>query len=574
MMSISNRVTKASVLALSISVFMALGCMTARAESINLVGLNLSGAGFAPQVLPGVNGTNYIFPVENYFQQWSARGIKLIRFPIIWERLQPNLGGALDPTYAALIDQTFSYANKHGIQIILDLHNYARYRGQIIGAGSVTYEQYQDVMTRIAQRWSGQSSLYAYDIMNEPNGALSYWPTAAQYGINGIRTVDRTRPIIVEGNGWAEATRWAQWNEPLLKLVDPSNNIIFSAHTYFDANAGGNYNSIDVSTLDPMYGVERVKPFIEWLKKHGKRGYIGEFGVPDNDARWFTIMDNMLAYLKQNCIPATYWAAGPGWGNYFMSVEPVNGQDRPQWPTLKKYVDNTSCTGIGPLTTPSSTDDGNSVTVTPTQSQVNAVQLAYQYYLGRDADAAGLQGWASRLANGSMTIESITAAIKQSQEYQTRSAVQQMYINYLGREADAGGLAEWTNYILSGKITLEAAANAFTQSNEYKARSTEVVKQIYRDYLGREADQEGLAGWAGRIADGSMSIDAVVSVIKQSDEYQVRNAVQQLYMTYLGRAADSGGLINWSNQVLSGNMSIEAVANALVQSQEYKDKSR
>jgi len=71
-----------------------------------------------------------------------------------------------------------------------------------------------------------------------------------------------------------------------------------------------------------------------------------------------------------------------------------------------------------------------------------------------------------------------------------------------------------------------------------------------------------------------MSIDAVVSVIKQSDEYQVRNAVQQLYMTYLGRAADSGGLFNWSNQVLSGNMTIEAVANALVQSQEYKDKSR
>lgn len=580
-MNISFRLTGSSTLAaLSVSILMALGCMSARAEPVNLVGLNLSGAGFAPQVLPGINGTNYIFPVEAYFQQWSARGIKLIRFPIIWERLQPSLGGALEPTYAALIDRTFGFASKYNIRIILDLHNYARYRGQIIGAGAVTYEQYQDVMTKIAQRWSGQSSLYAYDIMNEPNGALSYWPTAAQYGINGVRSVDKTRPIIVEGNGWAEATRWAQWNEPLLKLVDPSNNIVFSAHTYFDANAGGNYDSIDVSTLDPMYGVERVKPFVEWLKKNGKRGYIGEFGVPDNDARWFTMMDNMLAYLRENCIPATYWAAGPGWGNYFMSVEPVNGQERPQWPTLRKYLNDTSCPDFGPLK-PSSpvksgntTIDSNTSAGAPTQVQLNAVQLLYRNYLGREADVAGLLSWAGKLAEGSMAIESITAAIKQSQEYQTRYAVQQMYRNYLGREADVEGLANWTNSILSGNITLEAAANAFTQSSEYKARSTEVVKQLYIDYLGREADEGGLSNWASQLADGSMSIEAVTSLIKQSYEYQVRSSVQQLYLSYLGRAADQEGLASWSSQVLSGHMTINGVATALTQSQEYKIKSR
>ncbi|TWI52347.1 endoglucanase [Pseudomonas duriflava] len=322
---------------------------TVRAESVELLGLNLSGAGFAPQVLPGVNGTNYIFPVESYFQQWSAKGIKLVRFPIIWERLQPTLGGALDPTYIALIDRTFGYAQKYNVKVILDLHNYARYRGQIIGTSSVPYAKYQDVMTKITQRWSGQSSLYAYDIMNEPHDALAYWPTAAQYGINGVRAVDKTRPIFIEGNGWAEATRWAQWNDPLLKLTDPANNLIFEAHTYFDDGAGGNYTGVDVGTLSATYGVERVKPFVEWLKKNGKKGYIGEFGVPDNDARWNTIMDNMLAYLRDNCIPSTYWAAGPGWGDYFLSVEPINGVERPQWPTLKKYINNTRCTTFGPL---------------------------------------------------------------------------------------------------------------------------------------------------------------------------------------------------------------------------------
>ena len=328
---------------------LALSAGVAQAEAVSLVGLNLSGAGFAPQVLPGINGTNYIFPVEAYFQQWSARGVKLIRFPIIWERLQPKLGGPLDSAYVALVNQTFGYAQKHGIKIILDLHNYARYRGQVIGTSGVPYARYQEIMTHIARQWSGQSSLYAYDIMNEPHDAMAYWPTAAQYGINGVRAVDRTRPVIVEGNGWSSATRWAEFNDALLGLKDPANNIIFSAHSYFDENAGGSYDKTDVNKLDANYGVTRVKPFVDWLKKNGKRGYIGEFGVPDNNPRWNLLMDNMLAYLKQNCIPASYWAAGPGWGSYFMSVEPINGQERPQWPTLRKYLDDSSCTAIGPV---------------------------------------------------------------------------------------------------------------------------------------------------------------------------------------------------------------------------------
>jgi len=267
--------------------------------------------------------------------------------------LQPRLFGELDETYAKLIDRTFSYAAKYDVKVILDLHNYARYRGGVIGTDAVPYTSYQDVTTKIARRWSAQSALYAYDIMNEPHDATAYWPTAAQYGINGVRVVDATRPIMIEGNGWAEATRWPQWNDSLLNLKDPANNLIFEAHTYFDENAGGSYSNTDVSRLSVNYGVERVRPFIEWLKKNGKQGYIGEFGVPDDDPRWLIIMDNMLIYLRQNCIPSTYWAAGPGWGDYKLSVEPVNGVERPQWAVLKKYLEPNGCRMVGPFNTSS-----------------------------------------------------------------------------------------------------------------------------------------------------------------------------------------------------------------------------
>ncbi|MFK4133399.1 hypothetical protein ACI2KR_14115 [Pseudomonas luteola] len=70
----------------------------AQSAGFELLGLNMSGAGFAPQVLPGINEKNYVFPTENYFKYWSSQGIRLIRFPIIWERLQSNLGGLLIKT--------------------------------------------------------------------------------------------------------------------------------------------------------------------------------------------------------------------------------------------------------------------------------------------------------------------------------------------------------------------------------------------------------------------------------------------------------------------------------------------
>lgn len=579
----------------------------------------MSGAGFAGQVLPGVNGTNYIFPIETHFRDWSAKGIKLIRFPILWERLQPTLGGALDPTYTSLIDRTFSYANKYGVKIILDLHNYARYRNQIIGTSGVPYSAYQEIMARIAQRWSTQSSLYGYDIMNEPHDALAYWPTAAQYGINGVRSFDNVRPIFIEGNGWAEATRWALWNDPLLKLSDPANNIIFEAHAYFDANAGGTYETVDVSQLSPTYGVERVRPFVEWLKKNNRRGFIGEFGVPDNDGRWFTIMDNMLAYLKQNCIPATYWAAGPGWGSYFMSVEPVNGQDRPQWPTLRKYIDNTSCSNFGPASPNPSTGTSGSVSpstvpqpIYPTDAQKAAVQQLYISYFGRAGDLEGLTYWSSALAKGIVSPRDIALAFAQTSAFQDQYAglsygdfVDSIYVNVLGRAVDAPGKAYWINALATGAISRaeliyslinslggsdkqsfsEKTSRAFCLTNieSSKTKATQAqllaVQQLYISYLGRAADLDGLLFWSNALYNGSVTVKNIAIAFAQTSVYQSQYAglnynelVDKSYLNLLGRAADSQGKSYWVGLLTKGSITSETFIYTLVNSLGGYDK--
>src|SRR5690606_6552576 len=76
------------------------GAASAELNPPGLVGINVAGAAFAGNILPGKRGTNYFFPPENYLAMWKERGIRWIRFSIQWERLQPQQFGPLDEDYA------------------------------------------------------------------------------------------------------------------------------------------------------------------------------------------------------------------------------------------------------------------------------------------------------------------------------------------------------------------------------------------------------------------------------------------------------------------------------------------
>jgi endoglucanase len=41
------------------------------------------------------------------------------------------------------------------------------------------------------------------------------------------------------------------------------------------------------------------------------RCFIGEFGVPRQDVRYMTTLENALTYMRKNGISGTYWAGGP-----------------------------------------------------------------------------------------------------------------------------------------------------------------------------------------------------------------------------------------------------------------------
>jgi Ca2+-binding RTX toxin-like protein len=279
-----------------------------------MLGINLSGAEFGTHT-GNRYWTDYYYPTASEIGFYAGKGVQLIRLPFIWERMQPTLGGPLSSTELGYLKTFLADAHAAGVKVIVDLHNYGRYGGQTIGSDSVSYAQFADFWKKLATELKDMPALVGYDLMNEPHsmGGSQHWPAAAQAAVDAIRTIDMKTAIYVEGDQWATATFWQTHNNNLL-IKDPANNIIYQAHLYFDKTFEGVYaNSYEADGAYPMIGVDRLQPFLDWLKANNVKGMIGEFGVPSNDPKWQVVLENFLKALQANNMSGTMWGGGFWW---------------------------------------------------------------------------------------------------------------------------------------------------------------------------------------------------------------------------------------------------------------------
>jgi Ca2+-binding RTX toxin-like protein len=311
-----------------------------------MIGVNLAGAEFGSG--RGVYGTDYIYPNATELDYYHSKGVALIRLPFSWERMQHSLGGDLDQAELGRMTEFLDAAAQRGMHVVIDLHNFGRYDNQVIGSNSVPIAAFADFWGKLAGALAGNPAVSGFGLMNEPHdmGGPTVWPAAAQAAVDAIRETGSQQNIIVSGDNWSTAADWQNTNANLI-VNDPLAKILYEAHAYFDKGGMGTYAGYDADGGYPTLGVDRVQPFIDWLKANNLNGFIGEFGVPDDDPRWLQVLDNFLHVLDENNIPATYWAGGPWWGSNSLAIEPSNGADRPQMHVLERYTDGTHNPELG-----------------------------------------------------------------------------------------------------------------------------------------------------------------------------------------------------------------------------------
>src|SRR3954452_22076406 len=98
-----------------------------------LLGVNLAGAEFGtPNHVPGVFGTDYIYPTHTEIDYYAAKGMSVVRLPFLWERLQHSENGPLDGAELARLDDVVSYTTGKGLKIEIEPHNYGYGFGALI----------------------------------------------------------------------------------------------------------------------------------------------------------------------------------------------------------------------------------------------------------------------------------------------------------------------------------------------------------------------------------------------------------------------------------------------------------
>ncbi|MBZ5582826.1 MAG: cellulase family glycosylhydrolase [Acidobacteriia bacterium] len=313
-------------------------------------GVNVAGAEFGQSQIPGVFGRDYWFNSENTFRYFGEKGLGLIRVPLLWERLQPAPGGPLDAAYLNHLKDNIAWAGAHGAEVIIDIHNFGRYGGYILdnvyaGTVRVSSADFADLWVRLSNEFKFAGAVYAYDLMNEPHDmGTANWEAISQVALDAIRANQDDKLVLVPGDSWSSANRWVT-NHPRPWIQDPANNFAYEAHQYFDHDESGTYGwSYDAELARNSdlanVGRTRVRHFLDWRLSNNVRGIVDEYGIPDSDARWFTVLENFFAALDAAGVDGAYWAAGEWWGSYPLSVQPGANftPDRPQMAALQAHA--------------------------------------------------------------------------------------------------------------------------------------------------------------------------------------------------------------------------------------------
>jgi endoglucanase len=311
--------------------------------SVQYTGVNIAGGEFGAKTLPGTYGHDYIYPDPDTIAYFATKGMNIIRVPVLWERIQRRFGGDLDSTEMERLDGVISYAASKGLRVILDVHNYAAYKGSVLGTKGVSASALGDLWRRIAERYKDNGAV-VFGLMNEPNGLpTETWLEAANVAIAETRQAGAKNLILVPGNGWSSARSWVDGSygtpngEVMLDVKDPANNFAYEVHQYFNADWTG--TSADCQNVD--IGISTLTPVTEWARQHGKHAFLGEIGV-GSGSTCLDALDRVLRFMSENndvWLGWAYWAGGSWWSNsYFTNIQPLGGKDRPQMTVLEKYT--------------------------------------------------------------------------------------------------------------------------------------------------------------------------------------------------------------------------------------------
>lgn len=314
-----------------------------------LSGTNVAGGEFNGGRQPAVYARDYIYPAAGEIALIQRLGLKMMRVPFLWERIQPQPLAPLDPAELARLDAVINQAASAGITVVLDVHNYGTYRGVTLDKKDAPKDALPDLWKRLAQRYGGDTNV-VFGMMNEPHEIdVDAWASIAKSTLAAIRSTGTPNIVLVPGTNWDGAHSWLSANggrsnaDALLPLARNDSAVVFEVHQYFDDNYSG--------TAETCTGAASVPPVLTtvgaWARANHVRLMLGEFGVSKRP-ECLQALDAALTVVERDrdvWYGWTYWSAGAWWGDYPFNIQASNGET-PQGRVLQahaKALDSVGC---------------------------------------------------------------------------------------------------------------------------------------------------------------------------------------------------------------------------------------
>jgi hypothetical protein len=147
--------------------------------------------------------------------------------------------------------------------------------------------------------------------------------------------------------------------------------------------------------------------------------------------------------------------------------------------------------------------------------------------------------------------------------------IQNMYLDVHGRQASSDEVAYWTDQVSHGVTPTQIAASFLTSAE----RRSGAIDAMYQQYMGRQADQAGIDYWIS-VWDATGGPEVVQAGIIGSPEYYKTAGNTDaawgtaLYKNILGRDVDQAGLAYWTNYIQTHSK--RSVVLGFVTSDEYR----
>jgi hypothetical protein len=197
---------------------------------------------------PGTYGSQWHYDASASLTYLASRGIKFTRLPITWERIQPTRGAALDSAEQARITSYLDACQTAGIRVVIEPHNYARYREGAYPSPGITLRtlgvdlpvaDIVDLWTRLATAFGSHPAVYGWELTNEPydlfgrvdSGATfaATFDTTASGWTTDNATMTRSSTTVRTGAGSLQVTASGAGTANAQHAVTVSGSITFSA---------------------------------------------------------------------------------------------------------------------------------------------------------------------------------------------------------------------------------------------------------------------------------------------------------------------------------------------------------